>query len=77
MDKIALNKLRFPIGKYAPGDDFGMDEVESWINDIRILPNEIERITKGISEEDSEKNYRPGSWTVRQVVHHVVSFNLL
>ncbi len=33
-------------------------------------------LTQHLSEEDLEKTYREGSWTIRQVVHHVADTHL-
>ncbi len=71
MNKKDLDQLRFPVGKYSPGDDYGMDEVMGWIEDIKALPSLLRKSLKGITDADLEKTYRPGSWTVRQVVHHL------
>src|SRR5258706_7120129 len=44
--------------------DGGIAELEAWVN---ILRNGVE----GWSDDQLDTPYRPGGWTVRQVVHHI------
>jgi len=71
MDKQDLEKLRFPIGRYAPGDSIGPDDVLTWVDHIRVLPAELSHLLEHISAEELQRQYRPGSWTVQQLVHHI------
>lgn len=71
MEKKELEKRRFPIGKYNPGDDITADDVEQWVKDIQDLPKIYKKLLKGVTEEQLDNKYREGSWSLRQVVHHV------
>lgn len=38
---------------------------------IRRFPKKLRVTVKGLTDEQLDTPYRPGGWTVRQVVHHV------
>jgi hypothetical protein len=44
---------------------------ESWIHDIAETPRRMREAAKGLNDSQIDTPYRPGGWTVRQVVHHV------
>ena len=71
MSTDKLEQLRFPIGRYNPGGDIGPDDVLAWVEDIRLLPSQLSQLVEAVTDHDLTKQYRPGSWTVRQVVHHI------
>ena len=73
---VDIAKLRFPIGTYNPGDDIGPKDVERWVGDIKELPTNLKEVLLGITPADLDKTYRPGSWTVRQVVHHLADSHI-
>ena len=41
------------------------------ISQIERLPAELEKVVTGLGERELESRYRQGSWTVRQLVHHL------
>ena len=63
--------LRYPIGKFVRPDVVDATERVRLIADIDSAPAALRRATVGLSEEQIDTPYRPGGWTVRQVVHHV------
>jgi hypothetical protein len=64
--------LRYPIGRFVRPTT-ALDEAAraSLIDDLERLPLAIRDAVRGMSEADLALPYRPGGWTVRQVVHHV------
>lgn len=65
-----MEDLRYPIGKYEP-QPFSQKQLEAWLIDIRYLPQHLENAVLNLDEGQLDTPYRPGGWTVRQVVHHV------
>ncbi|WAH43484.1 putative metal-dependent hydrolase [Alicyclobacillus fastidiosus] len=64
--------LRYPIGKvYQAKHEVTPEEKERWINDIAEFPLKLRLAVQGLSPEQLDTPYRPGGWTVRQVVHHL------
>src|SRR5947199_5953721 len=68
--------LRFPIGPYRPPDHIVQELREEWICELERLPENLSKAVAGLSEAQLETPYRPGGWTVRQVVHHVFDSHL-
>ncbi len=63
--------LKFPIGKFVRGTKAETPErVAACIAAIDALPEKLGQAVKGLSEAQLDTPYRPGGWTVRQVVHH-------
>lgn len=66
-----IQKLKFPIGEFSPLESYTLEQINSYINDIEILPSQLRNETEGLTEEQLETTYRPDGWTIRQVVHHI------
>lgn len=63
--------LRYPIGKFSFPEATTRDERRQWIGEIADAPSRLRAAVTGLSHEQIETPYRPGGWTVRQVVHHI------
>lgn len=66
-----MDDLRYPIGPFSPPEVIDDDVVQRWIDEIEAFPAQLRAAVDGFTEEQFETSYRPGGWTVRQVVHHV------
>lgn len=64
--------LRFPIGRFEfdPSAAMDLDQCGLWINDISSFPNRLENVVSDLSTEMLGWRYRPGGWTIQQVIHH-------
>jgi len=72
-----MTDLRYPIGTFKiESDAFTDEERRGLIDQIAETPAKLREALKGLSEEQLETPYRPGGWTVRQVVHHVPDSHL-
>jgi hypothetical protein len=71
-----MTDLRYPIGKFTFDKEPGADEVVRLIDDIADAPARLRAAVEGLSEQQLDTPYRPGGWTVRQVVHHVPDSHL-
>lgn len=45
--------------------------LNSWIDKIELLPKSLRKEVENLSEVQLDTPYRPGGWTVRQVMHHI------
>ena len=63
--------LRYPIGKYEPTDVLTPAQRAAAIAQIAATPPGLREAVAGLSREQLDTPYRPGGWTVRQVVHHL------
>src|SRR5947207_12366514 len=63
--------IRYPVGQFVLPDSTTAQERSAWINEIARAPHDLRAAVSGLSEEQLDTPYRPGGWTIRQVVHHV------
>lgn len=64
--------LRYPIGPWTPPTSaVNPDWRANHIRDIAELPAQMRAAVAGLSDAQLDTPYRPGGWTLRQVVHHV------
>ena len=71
METIDLEKLKYPIGKFIIPTEINSVLKNKWISEIEILPSKLKSETISLNENQLERPYREGGWTVRQVVHHL------
>lgn len=68
--------LRYPVGKFQRPDEITASLLDQWIGDIEALPSKLSSATAGLNEQQLDTPYRPGGWTVRQVVHHLADSHI-
>ena len=68
--------LRYPIGRFTLEGDVTRDRVAAWIDDIAALPADLRRTVSPLTDGQLDTRYRPGGWTVRQVVHHLADSHM-
>lgn len=67
---------RYPIGEFEAPEQISIEEVKTWINEIRVLPLRLIELVQNLSADQLENTYREGSWTVRQIVHHIADSHM-
>jgi uncharacterized damage-inducible protein DinB len=72
----AAPDLRFPIGKFDWNAPIGEADYPTLIAEIAAAPGAFRSVVAGLSRDQLETRYRPGGWTVKQVVHHVPDSHL-
>ncbi len=70
MEEKELYDLRFPLGEFEAPDNISPDLRKKWIADISEFPEKMISITENLNIEQKNTRYRPGGWTLKQVVHH-------
>lgn len=63
--------LKYPVGKFQRPASLSLDQRQSAIAAIAAVPPKLRAAVRGLTETQLDTPYRPGGWTVRQVVHHV------
>jgi DinB superfamily len=63
--------LRFPTGKFHFNPDITTQTRARAIDAIRRTPSALRAAVDGLTDARLDTPYRPGGWTVRQLVHHV------
>ena len=76
---LTSEDLRYPIGRFQPPDQVTRVQVDAWRDDIAPLPASLRQTISALTDEQLDTPYRPGGWTVRQVVRrlpdsHINSF---
>ncbi|HWP02916.1 MAG TPA: putative metal-dependent hydrolase [Gemmatimonadaceae bacterium] len=68
--------VRYPIGPFQPPASYSDDWRREAIERIAAMPNVLRNAVSGLTSQQLDTEYRPGGWTVRQVVHHVADSHL-
>jgi len=63
--------LRYPIGKFQRIENLTDEQRRAYIDQIAEVPAQLNAALEGLKPEQLDTPYRPGGWTVRQVVHHL------
>ncbi|MFL5738767.1 MAG: YfiT family bacillithiol transferase [Flavisolibacter sp.] len=63
--------LQYPIGVFERPKSVGRKEVESWIEELEKTPDRLWEMIWLMTPEQLQTPYRPGGWTVLQLVHHL------
>ena len=68
--------LRYPVGKFQIDGEITCGIAEGWLKEIEALPRMLREAVGNMDDEQLDTAYRPGGWTVRQVVHHVADSHM-
>lgn len=71
MEENDIEHLKYPIGHFKMPKELNTSVIEEWISILENLPVVLENLVSDLSEEQLKTPYRPGGWTVRQLVHHI------
>ena len=71
MEQAELETLRYPIGKFQKPGTITDDLINKWIDALEEFPDRLAKQVSGLTNGQLETPYRPGGWTVRQLVHHI------
>ncbi len=68
--------LRYPIGRFKLEGEFTDEMRQILINEIEEAPANLRKAVEGLTDDQLNTSYRPGGWTVKQVVHHLPDSHL-
>ena len=77
IERIDMDDRRFPIGPFRMQDTYSADERAALIHSIETSPSHYRQVVEPLSPTDLTRTYREGSWTIRQLVHHVADMQFL
>ena len=69
---MTTTDLSYPIGRFNPG----VQDRKRILLDISETPGRRRDAVEGLTESQLDTPYRPGGWTVRQVVHHLADSHM-
>lgn len=67
---IDFETLKYPIGKFSFPELVTMEMIKEAVITIKSFPSHIFAAVSPLSKSQLDTPYRPGGWTVRQLVHH-------
>lgn len=68
--------VRFPIGELQVPEKVTAESLHGWLKEIESYVSKLRETVNSLSDEELSKTYREGSWTVRQLVHHIADSQL-
>ncbi|MEK5029195.1 YfiT family bacillithiol transferase [Paenibacillus sp. FSL M7-1046] len=71
-----LDRLRYPIGRFEAAECRTGEVRNQSVQDIRQLAEVLSKAVEPLTLEQLNTPYRPGGWSVRQVVHHLADTNM-
>jgi hypothetical protein len=71
-----VDPLQYPVGKFSIPAEYPEEAIQGWINDIKELPGKVRDAVLGLTDAQLDTTYRPGGWTIRQVVHHLADSHM-
>src|SRR5215471_17932057 len=74
--EVLMEDLQYPIGKFNWPGSATADQLRGWIDEIAAAPAQMRSAVSGLAPQQLDTPYRPGGWTVRQLVHHVPDSHL-
>src|SRR5690606_5903017 len=73
---MPLDPMKYPLGKYAKPEEINRETLDQWISQIEDFPYKLATEVESLIDEQLDTPYRPGGWTVRQLVHHCADSHL-
>ena len=67
---IDIELLKYPIGKFKLPESISEQSIHEAISTIKDFPTHLFSAVSAFSPAQLDTPYRPGGWTVRQLVHH-------
>lgn len=68
--------VRYPIGELQVPEKVTLENIQEWLKEIRTYTVRLRETVDTLSDEELNKTYREGAWTVRQLVHHIADSQL-
>lgn len=70
------DSLSYPIGRWTAPASVAAAELAESVARIAALPDRLRAAVKDLDPPQLATPYRPGGWTVRQLVHHLADSHL-
>ena len=68
--------VKYPIGKLHVPEEVKLEDIQESLKQIETYTIRLRKSVDSLSEEELSRTYREGSWTVRQLVHHIADSQL-
>lgn len=68
---------QYPIGRFSFHEHYSGEELAQLIGVIEAAPKLYHDLVFNLDESQLGRSYRPGSWNIRQLIHHVADIQYL
>lgn len=68
--------IQYPIGEFVSPEVISDEEVEEFIAVIKNFPGKLKNEIEFFTEDHFDTQYRPGGWTVRQLINHLADSHM-
>ena len=68
--------LRYPIGQFEHEGEVTVEDLRLWTGQVEAFPEQLREVAEALSVEQLKTQYRPGGWTLSQVLHHLPDSHL-
>ncbi|ALX48918.1 YfiT family bacillithiol transferase [Lentibacillus amyloliquefaciens] len=69
-------EVKFPIGKLEVPNKVTLENIQEWLKEIETYTSRLRETVDSLNDEELSRTYRDGSWTVRELVHHIADSQL-
>lgn len=73
---MSVTDLAYPIGRFEAPAAIDNAARDAFVAQIAAAPAALRKAVAGLDDRQLDTPYRPGGWTVRQVVHHLPDSHL-
>lgn len=71
-----IEALAYPIGRFEAPSNYDAAQIFKWIDRIEFSPQWFDAVIENLDEAQLQMPYRPGGWTIHQVIHHVADSHM-
>lgn len=71
-----IEKLKYPIGTFKIPENISKEDITLWITQLKSFPERLKQAVLPLSDKQLDTPYRPGGWTIRQVIHHLADTHM-
>ena len=74
---LTLEERKYPNGRVKLFRDYSEEELQNGIKSIKAFPQKLEATYSKLNTSDYKKQYREGSWTIQEIIHHIAESHLV
>ena len=68
--------IRYPIGPFSPPEEIVLPTRRRMLGEFANIPAALRKTVSKIPVEKLDTPWRPGGWTLRQVIHHIADSHM-